>query len=149
MSRVKAEKSDVKILNRGKVAGKTKGPETPPPFQQGLIMGLADHGDYAQGLDPFETGQDVKADHGDYAQGHDPIETGQDVNPEETAQDADIKDTSQDIHPSETSQDADETDNDQDIYPGGIAQDEKFPERHFFLEWPSGRVAEFFFSYKK
>ena len=39
MSRVKAEKSDVKILNRGKVAGKTKGPETPPPFQQGLIMG--------------------------------------------------------------------------------------------------------------
>ena len=127
MSRVKAEKSDVKILNRGKVAGKTKGPETPPPLQT-----RADHGDYAQGLDPFETGQDVKADHGDYAQGHDPIETGQDVNPEETAQDADIKDTSQDIHPSETSQDADETDNDQDIYPGGIAQDEKISRETFF-----------------
>ena len=94
MSRVKAEKSDVKILNRGKVAGKTKGPETPPP------------------LPP-------RADHGDYAQDLDATETGQDVNPEQTSQNADIKNTGQDIDPSETAQDADETDK---IYPGEIAQ---------------------------
>ena len=31
----------------------------------------------------------------------------------------------------------------------GLLKTKKFPERHFFLEWPSGRVAEFFFSYKK
>ena len=124
MSRVKAEKSDVKILNRGKVAGKTKGPETPP------LPSRADHGDYAQDLDATETGQDVNPEQ--TSQDADIKNTGQDIDPSETAQDADIKDTSQDIHPSETSQDADETDNDQDIYPGGIAQDEKISRETFF-----------------
>ena len=121
MSRVKAEKSDVKILNQGKVAEKTKDPETPPPLP-------------------------TRADHGDYAQDLDATETGQDVNPEQTSQDADIKNTGQDIDPSETAQDADETDNDQDLSwrDCSCSSSSVIKNRFqtFFAWWPSDRVAD-------
>ena len=81
MSRVKGKKSDFKKLNRGKVAGKTKGTETPPlPSTR---------------VDPWENARD-----------HDTPETCQDLNPGQAAQDDDVKDTRQDIAPSETAQDA-------------------------------------------
>ena len=144
MSRVKAEKSDVKILNRGKVAGKTKGPETPPPpSNKGWSWGLCSRSWCYRNWSRCQSRTDFsRCWYQKYWSRHWPIRdcsrcwwNWQDLSWRDCSSSSSsvIKNRFQTFFawwPSDRVAD-------------GIW---KFLGRHFFLKWPSGRVAEFLFS---